>query len=450
MLQSQGNSSHSVLIWKLQRYSKSKGKMATSNFFLLDLANSAMVRRPPTDAPLSFVRECKSVKRSLGALRRCVRYIAFTQKSTTPPYGESVLTKLLHNALVRGSGVSVIVTANPQYQSVPETLSAIRYGTYVAGQKAEESDDAERVPVNDQSKWAIDNSNSLNSRRPSEAIHHTNAINHFRNASGELLSESSYGPTKPPEHSSTYGDLETAGVLLKKLPNEVASDIDSGNKLSHVSTLLKSAAKRIKDELNVTTEAMKSSGFDQSLSAEDMQRQLQAVTEELESLKYDGHLASQIQSDLLAAQEELKRLSVGMDESISPLAKTVSPRSESSLGVYLAKNAIDRDLGVLERDITHTRSGTRVGTSNGLLEQSQSRSHVPTASKEADALRAELAELRIANDLLHQEQAAKVQELAKAREEIQGKYQSDQTQSTVFFILISHIIWTRAQVGLFG
>jgi hypothetical protein len=264
------------------------------------------------------------------------------------------------------------------------------------GRKAEESDGAERSPGNDQSKWAIDS--GLDSRRASEAIHHNNAINHFRNAAGELLSESSYGPTKNPEQGSPYGELETARVILTTLPNEDVSESDSGNKLSHVSLLLKSAAKRIKDELNVTTEAIKSSGFDQSLSAEDMQRQLQAVTEELESMKYDGHLASQIQSDLLAAQEELKRLSVGMEESVSPPAKTVSPKRESSLGLYLAMNAIDRDLGAIEREISHTRAGTRGVPSNG----SNGLSQLPDANKEAEALRAELAELRIANDLLNQ------------------------------------------------
>jgi hypothetical protein len=134
----QGNSSHSGVDMETTEVQlDARGQIATSNFFLLDLANSALVRKPPTDAPITFVRECKAVREIASRSTKEVCSLPCVQPEIDDPssYGESVLTKLLHNALVRGSGISVIVTANPQSRNIQETLSAIRYGTYVAGQK---------------------------------------------------------------------------------------------------------------------------------------------------------------------------------------------------------------------------------------------------------------------------------------------------------------------------
>ena len=136
--------SHSVVVFKVDRYSKSRGKQTTSSLFLVDLANSALVRRPPPDADSLFLNEAKSVKRSLGALRKCFRVLALNDRSPSPPYTESELTKILRDTLVRGAGVSLIVTVNPLTRNVHESLSAIRYGTYVAGQRMESSDDSSR------------------------------------------------------------------------------------------------------------------------------------------------------------------------------------------------------------------------------------------------------------------------------------------------------------------
>ena len=396
MLPFQDNASHLVLIWKLERYSKSKGKRTKSSFFVVDLANSALVRKPPVDARLGFVRECKSVKKSLGALRKCLRCLALVQKLPSPPYGESVLTQILHNGLVRGSGISIIVTANPELQHAPESMSAIRFGAYVAGQKGEEIDDLPRKPSSVGLGGALSSPRSpdsrrnseatlaLTSRRPSEAT----TKSHSNNMSGVFHSA--------PGLSEFSSSSETTHGELRKSPTNQTSSYVVNNKV-------------------------KKSGSDSSFSSGKMQKQLETVSTDLKRMQFGDRHASYTRNDLTASELDLKRVSMNIEDSnYSP--SNGSSNGRNSLAVHLSKQ--NRDHGIAESEVTPVRSGAGIKTLNALQALPASRSsplHATGAGIDADVLRAELADLKEAYGLLQQQQAAKAQELANARQEIQGE-----------------------------
>lgn len=425
-----------MLIMKLERYSKSRGKRATSNFFICDLANSALVRRPPADAPSRVVKEYKSVKKSLGALRKCVRSLALTQRSPTAPFGESALTKLLHNSLVRGSAISLIVTANPMSLDVQESMSAIRYGTYVAGQPNEETEEAPRSPSAgarrrtaaeqrmppsiSENDFQNDSSGRGDDRIKENSQHTKHSLNVPQNHISPIIANG--GPS--------YDELEAAGQLLRKLPETRSHDETSSssgrssasrNELNHVSSLLDTAAKKMEADLTDAKRELDNSGYDQALSAEEMELQLLAVTKELETMKYDGHLAVQIQNDLLAAQEELKRLSVTEEISSTPLPVPPQTRGigrQKSLDAHFLKGAVG--------EITPTRSGNGAGPeedrSQPLPGHQRMNGHHrhSVVSTEGEKLRLELELMKKTNERLEREQAAKHQELATALLKIEG------------------------------
>ena len=391
----QDNASHLVLILKLERYSKSKGKRLTSNFFVVDLANSALVRKPPPAARLRVVRDCKSVKKSLGALRKSIRCLGLAQKSLTPPYGESVLTKVLHNGLVRGSGIIVIVTANPESQHVQESLSAIRFGTYVAGQNGEEIDDSAMKPSTVGQGWRVDSPRSPGSRRASEALAATKpTLSPTSRRQSDATTK--YQPRNEPEVS--YGEPASPDVL-----NKVFSQTNG----------------RVKEdagEVGLT---------DESLGSEKVRKQMESTTtKEQKTTEYGSPHAPQKFNDLQTAELELKRLSLLPDDS-SQTTSSDPVRGRTSLAMHFSQSSMNRDYGLAERELTPVRSGSAQTSLNALPVQPPSRStqHPATgAGDETDILRAELSDLRRAYDLLRQQEAAKAQELSKARQEIQGKY----------------------------
>lgn len=395
-----------MLILKLERYSKSRGKRATSNLFLVDLANSGLVRRPPPGANDRAVAEARSVKRSLGALRKCIRSLALQQRSPAPPFGESVLTKLLHNSLTRGSGIHILVTGNPVFRSVQETLSALRFGTYVAGQKSEEVDESDRYSS------AARRSSGEKSAPRIKTGHHQNGVRAPENM-GVIPEASGHG--KP---DTSYEELETAGEILRKLPpsanrNENGKHHPNGNgvagdkELSQVSNLLDIAAKKMEADLTDAQEELKGSGDEQSVTAAEMEKQLLAVTKELETMKYDGHLAVQIQNDLLAAQEELKRLTMAESET-SPTPTEPARRASSNLAMHLEK----------EKEVA-LRGGS-AGREEQRVYMNGQRSHSSAPGNDVERMRAELQDMRRSNELLTRQHAAKSQELATARQEIEG------------------------------
>ncbi|KAI2506838.1 hypothetical protein MHU86_7623 [Fragilaria crotonensis] len=386
------NASHLILILKLERYSKSKGKRLTSNYFVVDLANSALVRKPPPDARLRVVRDCKSVKKSLGALRKSIRCIGLAQKTPTPSHGESVLTKVLHNGLVRGSGIVIIVTANPESQHVQESLSAIRFGTYVAGQNGEEIDDSAIKPSVVGQAWRVDSPRSPGSRRSSEVLPVTKpALLPTSRRTSEATAKCR--PSYVPEVS--YGEPASPDVPNKPL-SQTNGHVEMGVGTS---------------EVELTHE---------SFSSEKGQPQLGATSKGHNAIQYGGHHAAQKLYDLQTAAGELQKLSIPSDES-SQTTTSDAFKGRTSLAKHFSQSA-NRDYGLAQRELTPVRSGSAQSGPNSSTAQPTSQSiqsRANSAGEETDILRAELSDLRIAYDLLQQQQAAKAQELASARQEIQ-------------------------------
>jgi hypothetical protein len=431
---------------KLERYSKSRGKLATSNFFICDLANSALVRRPPNDAPSRTLKECKSVKKSLGALRKCVRSLALTQRSPAPPYAESVLTELLHNALVRGSAVSIIVTANPMSRDLQESMSAIRYGTYVAAQPNEEKDDSVRKPqarrrqIESRMQPSISELENQSESTIDPGDDYYQELSQYSPRTPGSLGQAKVGPA--------YDELEAAGELLRKIP-EIRSHENGGTssdskssvprkELEHVSSLLGTAAKKMEADLTDAKRELTQSGYDQSLSAEEMGKQLQAVTRELETMKYDGHLAVQIQNDLLAAQEELKRLSVTISSEEKSARNLPSLNRRRSLDLHFIKSKAG--------ETTTARSGGGAEPMEGHHHQTRANGakRQSVVSTGSERLTLELAMMKQENEKLVREQAAKAQELAMARQQIQGKHVLS-SQGHIFTHKTHHIFFHRTE-----
>jgi hypothetical protein len=379
----------------------------------------------------------------------------------------------------------MIVTANPLFEHAQESLSAIRFGAYVAGQKGEETEEMTRKPLPDTRlakrraseamyvagqkgeeteetarKASADtrrySAADLPKRRASDTPYHSNEKHHHQDEVKRMDDMSEDGSIGIPELLAGYEELESAGEILRKLPNEefghTGSKGEPRHELSQVTSLLDTAAKKIEADLTDTKNELKQSGFDESLSAEEMQRQLMDVTKELETMRYDGHLASQIQNDLLSAQEELKRLSVTVDET-SQAAPLQPLKRVSSLETHFSKNSKDRDLAAVERDSTPVRSGSRTDLANGQNNQqsktSGNKPQVSVGSQETDKLLTEVAELKKTNEMLHRQQAAKAQELAIARQEIQGIYQVCRDKLFIN-VLFSPITSNRAQISQRG
>lgn len=361
----------------------------------MDLANSALVRKPPPDARLRVVRDCKSVKKSLGALRKSIRCIGLAQKTPTPSHGESVLTKVLHNGLVRGSGIVIIVTANPESQHVQESLSAIRFGTYVAGQNGEEIDDSAIKPSVVGQAWRVDSPRSPGSRRSSEVLPVTKpALLPTSRRTSEATAKCR--PSYVPEVS--YGEPASPDV-----PNKPLSQTNG-----HV-------------EMGVGTSEVELT--DESFSSEKGQPQVGATSKGHNAIQYGGHHAAQKLYDLQTAAGELQKLSIPSDES-SQTTTSDAFKGRTSLAKHFSQSA-NRDYGLAQRELTPVRSGSAQSGPNASTAQPTSQSiqsRANSAGEETDILRAELSDLRIAYDLLQQQQAAKAQELASARQEIQGKH----------------------------
>jgi hypothetical protein len=127
--------SHLIVIFKLERYSKSRGKRVISYFFFGVLADSELIHKAHSrEASELQVREAKLIKKSLGALRKCLRAVSTKNRSSEIPWHESALTKLMRDALVRGAGIAVMIASHNVKAKLDTTMSAMRFGGYVSGQ----------------------------------------------------------------------------------------------------------------------------------------------------------------------------------------------------------------------------------------------------------------------------------------------------------------------------
>jgi Kinesin motor domain len=434
------NASHSVLIFTFERYSKSLGQRTSSNFFFVDLANSALVRKPPADSSMKVVRECRSVKKSLGALRKSLRCLALNQPHPSHPNLDSNLTKILQNTLVRGAGISVIVTAKSYAQNPVEALSAIRFGAYVGGHRTEDIDESFGNNADD-SRWASSHSSKQASQRKEiENQHKKITSNKNGLTSIEIMDDDSRNISMA--SSDSFEELEKVLQVLKEIPAKYLGlpqkGGNNGNELSKLSSLLDIAVEKIGEKLTLANKDLKNSGFNASLSSMEMQRQLEAVTNEIETMKYDGHLATQIQTDLRKAQEELKRLAIGMEDS-SHNSSSITP-TKSALESHLERNSADRGAGVHK---PRERSPLRPGAaepSRYLKADIPSRRASYNDNEEINHLKAQLAELTKANEILKQEKTATEKELSAVREELKGTLEYNIIIGLLIHFVISYQI----------
>jgi len=524
---SHSSRSHSVVVLKLERYSRSRGKRTTSSLFLVDLANSSLVHRPPSDADSLLINESKAVRRSLGALRKCLRALALNDRSSSPPYAESALTRLLQVALGRAAGVSVIVTANPLSRHVNETLSAIRFGTYVSGQRMESKDDSSRdttsgvgrrrgssftpgsrSPVTEKSiesektpqisggsksgihdfkenllgKSTENNACSnvvlmdahnegigfsaipgfevpLISETVEEADLVGQAIEGLRrnnplpkeNLEGHRqrkLSEGGSVPLSSCHVSETvastfqyvnqtfdgmtdtgsgtnirpsYTEHDDTGELLNNFKGNMVSrndDHDTDKDLAQLSTLLVSASDKMKTALDVTDEELHATG-QKSITEEEMKRELNAVTRELNITKCDGHLS------LLAAQKEAEELpSASISDHGLPENGQQSKKKWSSLNAHLEKHSDPGSMGNgrpmdnnidKKTEVVSTGQFQKMGILTGPDHDQRSRT---TDEIEIDRLLEEMEALKQENERLARESVDRDEDLAKAEIEI--------------------------------
>ena len=426
---------------KLQRFSRSRGKMVTSHFYLVDLANSGLVRKPPADTTTTElrVREHKSVKRSLGALRKCLRLLALVSErsssSSSSAYGESTLTKLLHDSMVRGAGVYVLVTVNPLAKNSTESLSAIKYGAYVSGVRTDE------ISVSQNSHH--DRKNGHGSPPPLAppplAPHrHNNAPQQQQELSTLSAHETktNYGPSsrRSSRNNNNTNNNNSGGVrrasdshhsLLsnsKKTPPPPYAEISnpiakssSQEDLQQVSGLLEKATKRAQADYHTARQQLKAaSGYDEPFSPEEMEQQLLEVTKELQSMKYDGHLASQIQHDLAAAQEELKRIAAG-----NAAAATALPRNNTTTPPpNKGRRTTTTTTTTPEQVQPQTTNLFAIPTH---FFPSSSDEGETDGTEDVEALKRELQAVRRHNAALQQKQQSQERELEAVRKELKGE-----------------------------
>ena len=95
-----------------------------SKLMMVDLAGSEKVSK--TKATGIRLEEAKSIGKSLSTLALVIEKLV--KKSEFINYRDSVLTRLLSDALGGNSKTSLIVTASPSEFNLDETLSALRFG----------------------------------------------------------------------------------------------------------------------------------------------------------------------------------------------------------------------------------------------------------------------------------------------------------------------------------
>ena len=94
---------------------------------MIDLAGSEKVSK--TGATGITLKEAQYTNRSLTTLGMVIRSI--TENSPHIPFRDSKLTRILADSLGGNSKTCLIVTCNPIFENMEETVSSIRFGTTV-------------------------------------------------------------------------------------------------------------------------------------------------------------------------------------------------------------------------------------------------------------------------------------------------------------------------------
>jgi hypothetical protein len=119
---------HTVVTLKFTQKGKGGGgadTTKTSSVNLVDLAGSE--RADSTGATGDRLKEGAAINQSLSALGNVIAALAEDKSGTIVPYRDSVLTKLLKNALGGNSKTIMVAALSPADINYEETLSTLRY-----------------------------------------------------------------------------------------------------------------------------------------------------------------------------------------------------------------------------------------------------------------------------------------------------------------------------------
>ena len=100
------------------------GSKTMSKLMMVDLAGSEKVGK--TEATGQRLEEAKNINKSLMTLGVVINKLV--EQSKFVPYRDSVLTRLLSDALGGNSKTCLIVTASPSEYNLEETISAMQFG----------------------------------------------------------------------------------------------------------------------------------------------------------------------------------------------------------------------------------------------------------------------------------------------------------------------------------
>ena len=246
----------------------------------------------------------------------------------------------------------------------------------------------------------------------------------------------SVGATKPKgtstrdlddtKHNSVVSVRFNESETVLNLPKESSTHTrmsrmaDSRKKdLDEVSGLLEDATRRMEADLSNAKKELTASGLSNSLSPEEMQQQLLEVTKELEGMKYDGHLTSQIQNDLAAAKEEFERLSLHNN------TKGGSNNSNSTTPKRGNKFGPNGTQGISKNSSTtneiQTVQDSNLFTIPSFFASGESSQDGEGTKTELEAVKEELQRLRLENSSLLRKNEAQEKELAAAQQKLQGE-----------------------------
>lgn len=103
---------------------ETNGSTKKSKLLMVDLAGSEKIKK--TGVSGKAIDEAKNINQSLSTLGNVIN--ALTKNSQHIPYRDSVLTRLLSDALGGNSKTCLIIAASPAIFNREETVSALRFG----------------------------------------------------------------------------------------------------------------------------------------------------------------------------------------------------------------------------------------------------------------------------------------------------------------------------------
>jgi len=121
--------SHMVLIIECQGLNNANNDSCKGKLFLVDLAGSERLKKTKLTDP-ARLREARAINSSLSALGNV--FHALQTKAKLVPYRESVLTRLMQNALGGNAKTIMFVNINPAEEHSKESIQSLNFATRVA------------------------------------------------------------------------------------------------------------------------------------------------------------------------------------------------------------------------------------------------------------------------------------------------------------------------------